>query len=162
MLVETRGTTGEETTSYWFDLPIDVAEFEKKIGIGAESQDYRIIEKVLPYADDVHEHTSIYQLNELNFMYQRLPDYIKEEYKQLLSYYENLEELYNNRYGVISYPDCKSMIDVARVKLANSPAFQSLSEDCQTYYFDYEEYANHLQENGRFLETDHGIFEIPL
>ena len=27
VLVETRGTTGKETTSYWFDLPIDVAEF---------------------------------------------------------------------------------------------------------------------------------------
>ena len=28
VLVETKGTTGEETISYWFDLPIDVAEFE--------------------------------------------------------------------------------------------------------------------------------------
>ena len=60
--METKGTTGEETISYWFDLPIDVAEFEEKLGIGAESQDYCIIEKVLPYADEVHEHTSVYQL----------------------------------------------------------------------------------------------------
>ena len=67
--METRGTTGEETISYWFDLPIDVAEFEEKLGIGAESQDYRIIEKVLPFADEIHEHTSVYQLNELDFMY---------------------------------------------------------------------------------------------
>ena len=72
VLVETRGTTDEETTSYWFDLPIDVAEFEEKLGIGAESGDYRIIEKVLPYADEVHEHTSVYQLNELDFMYRQL------------------------------------------------------------------------------------------
>ena len=35
VLVETRGTTGKETTSYWFDLPIDVAEFEEKLGGGA-------------------------------------------------------------------------------------------------------------------------------
>ena len=47
VLVETRGTTGEETISYWFELPIDVAEFEEKLGVGAESGDYRIIEKVL-------------------------------------------------------------------------------------------------------------------
>ena len=66
--METRGTTGEETISYWFDLPIDVAEFEEKLGVGAESGDYRIIEKVLPYADEVHEHTSVYQLNELDFI----------------------------------------------------------------------------------------------
>ena len=29
VLVETKGTTGEETISYWFELPIDVAEFEE-------------------------------------------------------------------------------------------------------------------------------------
>ena len=46
--METRGTTGEETISYWFELPIDVAEFEEKLGVGTESGDYRIIEKVLP------------------------------------------------------------------------------------------------------------------
>ena len=34
VLVETRGTTDEETISYWFDLPIDVAEFEEKLGVG--------------------------------------------------------------------------------------------------------------------------------
>lgn len=162
ILVETTHLINGEFRSYWFDLPIDIAKFEELLGVGAESRDYRIIEKVLPYADDVHEHTSIYQLNELKLMYQRLPDYIKAEYKQLLTYYENLEELYNYRYVVICYPDCKSMIDVARFKLATSPAFQNLSEDCQTYYFDYEAYANHLQENGRFLETEHGIYEIPL
>ena len=66
MLVETKGTTGEETISYWFELPIDIAEFEEKLGVGAESGDYRIIEKVLPFADEVHEHTSVYQLNELD------------------------------------------------------------------------------------------------
>ena len=78
--METKGTTGEETTSYWFDLPIDVAEFEEKLGVGAESGDYRIIEKVLPFADEVHEHTSVYQLNELDFMYRQLSSDMQEEY----------------------------------------------------------------------------------
>ena len=81
--METRGTTGKETTSYWFDLPIDVAEFEEKLGVGAESQDYRITEKVLPFADEVHEHTSVYQLNELDFMYRQLPADMQEEYTAL-------------------------------------------------------------------------------
>ena len=82
--METKGTTGEETISYWFDLPIDVAEFEEKLGIGAESGDYRIIEKVLPYADEVHEHTSVYQLNELDFIYRQLSSDMQEEYVSLL------------------------------------------------------------------------------
>ena len=132
--METRGTTGEETTSYWFDLPIDVAEFEEKLGIGAESGDYRIIEKVLPYADEVHEHTSVYQLNELDFMYRQLSSDMQEEYVSLLTVFENLEALYICRNVITVYPDCKSMIDVARQKLMNDPTFKHLSEDCQAYY----------------------------
>ena len=65
ILVETTHLINGEFRSYWFDLPIDIAKFEELLGVGAESRDYRIIEKVLPYADDVHEHTSIYQLNEI-------------------------------------------------------------------------------------------------
>lgn len=161
VLVETKGTTGEETTSYWFDLPIDVAEFEEKLGIGAESGDYRIIEKVLPYADEVHEHTSVYQLNELDFMYRQLPADMQEEYTALLTVFENLEALYICRNVITVYHDCKSMIDVARQKLMNDPTFKHLSEDCQEYYFDFEAYASHLLEHGKFLVTEHGIFELP-
>ena len=52
-------------------------------------------------------------------------------------------------------------IDVARQKLMNDPTFKHLSEDCQEYYFDFEAYASHLQEHGKFLVTEHGIFELP-
>ena len=93
VLVETRGTTGKETTSYWFDLPIDVAEFEEKLGVGTESQDYRIIEKVLPFADEVHEHTSVYQLNELDFMYRHNERYIYYFLRILQSYCKCLYHL---------------------------------------------------------------------
>jgi hypothetical protein len=142
-------------------LPIDVAEFEEKLGVGAESGDYRIIEKVLPFADEVHEHTSVYQLNELDFMYRQLSSDMQEEYVSLLTVYENLEALYICRNVITVYPDCKSMIDVARQKLMNDPTFKHLSEDCQEYYFDFEAYASHLQEHGKFLVTEHGIFELP-
>lgn len=161
VLVETRGTTDEETTSYWFDLLIDVAELEEKLGIGAESQEYHIIEKVLSFADEVHEHTSVYQLNELDFMYRQLSSGMQEEYTALLTLYENLEVLYICRNVITVYPGCKSMIDVARQKLINDPTFKHLSEDCQEYYFNFEAYASHLQEHGKFLVTEHGIFELP-
>ena len=127
--METKGTTGEETTSYWFDLPIDVAEFEEKLGVGAESQDYRIIEKVLPFADEVHEHTSVYQLNELDFMYRQLPADMQEEYVSLLTVFEDLEALYICRNVITVYPDCKSMIDVARQKLMK-PLFKQCNGVC--------------------------------
>ena len=104
VLVETRGTTGEETISYWFELPIDVAEFEEKLGVGAESGDYRIIEKVLPYADEVHEHTSVYQLNELDFMYHQLSSDMQEEYVSLSQADEEREEREHEIY--LEYPEC--------------------------------------------------------
>ena len=115
MLVETGRTTGEETTSCWFELPIDVAEFEEKLGVGAESQDYRIIEKVLPYADEVHEHTSMYQLNELDFMYRQLPADMQEEYTALLTVFENLEALYICRNVITVYPDCKRAVSAGGI-----------------------------------------------
>ena len=110
VLVETKGTTGEETISYWFDLPIDVAEFEEKLGVGAESGDYRIIEKVLPYADEVHEHTSVYQLNELDFMYRQLSSDMQEEYVSLILYTHTLP---NSTLSTIEYLTAL----IARIKL---------------------------------------------
>ena len=72
-----------------------------------------------------------------------------------------VEALYICRNVITVYPDCKSMIDVAKQKLMNDPTFKHLSEDCQEYYFDFEAYASHLQEHGKFLVTEHGIFELP-
>ena len=94
VLVETRGTTGEETISYWFELPIDVAEFEEKLGIGVrKSRLPHYTKRQYPFADEVHEHTSVYQLNELDFMYRQLSSDMQEEYVSLLTVFENLEAL---------------------------------------------------------------------
>lgn len=38
--------------------------------------------------------------------------------------------------------------------------FTSLSENV-TRYFDFEAYGQYLDDNGRFVETDHGIYELP-
>lgn len=159
--VETQEPISREIRAYWFTLPIDIALFEEVLGIDADSDYYYITDKELPFADEVREDTTILELNELYEMYRELPDGIREEYIEFLIYFESLEELYNYRKVIISYPDCRSMIDVARQKARTDPAFRDLSEDCQEYYFDYEAYADALKENGRFVETEHGIFEIP-
>lgn len=159
--METKEPIYGEIRACWFDLPIDTVLFEEVLGIDAESDNYYITDKELPFADEVREDTTILELNDLYEMYQRLPDGIREEYKEFLVYYENLEELYNYRNVILSYPYCKSMIDVAKQRAKTDPIFQQLSEDCQEYYFDYEAYADDLKTNGRFIETEHGIFEIP-
>ena len=48
-----------------------------------------------------------------------------------------------------------------KAKADERPDIKHLSEDCQEYYFDFEAYASHLQEHGKFLVTEHGIFELP-
>ena len=57
-------------------------------------------------------------------------------------------------------PFCEKYLTLPQ-KLMNDPTFKHLSEDCQEYYFDFEAYASHLQEHGKFLVTEHGIFELP-
>ena len=106
----------------------------QKVGITALSK------RCCRYADEVHEHTSVYRLNELDFMYRQLSSDMQEEYTALLTVFENLEALYICRNVITVYPDCKSMIDVARQKLMNDPTFKHLSVDCQEYYFDFETY----------------------
>ena len=52
------------------------------------------------------------------------------------------------------------MAGVARHILNNDPEFSFLSETV-TRYFDFEAYGQYLDDNGRFVETDHGIYELP-
>ena len=42
----------------------------------------------------------------------------------------------------------------------NDPDFTALSESF-TRYFDFEAYGQHLDDNGHFVATDHGIYELP-
>ena len=88
--METKGTTGEETISYWFELPIDVAEFEEKLGIGAESGDYRIIEKVLPYADEVQTKESMYKLSYVIRVSAPDLDELKRRCDEVKDFYDDL------------------------------------------------------------------------
>ena len=62
--------------------------------IGDNRQSLKLTTKPEPFADEVHEHTSVYQLNELDFMYRQLSNDMQEEYTALLTVYENLEALY--------------------------------------------------------------------
>lgn len=149
-----------EIRSAWFDLPIDEDEFMERLGVDAESTDFHITEKEVPFPDDVSEDTTIERLNDLYDMYEDLPVSIKEEITELLVQMSSLDELHQHCYDIIHYPDCNSMIDVARHVLAENPAFASLSEDC-VRYFDFEAYGDYLDENGTFVETEHGIYEMP-
>lgn len=159
VLIEVKEPVNGEIRSFWFDLPINEAEFLDNLGVEVDSNDYSIIEKKLPFGDDVEENISIKRLNELYSMYVELPVSIRDEYSVFLEHYSGLDDVYNYRNSILHYEDCKSMIDVAHYKLAHDPAFTSLSEK-SIRYFDFEAYGQYLSDNGHYLETQHGIFEI--
>lgn len=148
-----------ECVSAWFTLPINETEFEEILLVDADSEDYRILEMKLPFPEEVTEETPVDRLNDLYYIYKDLSSDFKEGLEELLTYFTNMEELYQHRYDIISYPNCNSMIDIARYVLSDNPAFHSLSEEC-VRYFDFEAYGQHLEDNRQFIETEHGIFEI--
>lgn len=65
VLIETKQAVHDEIRSAWFLLPIDEEELQERLGVDAESEDYRILEKELPFADDVGEDTTIERLNDM-------------------------------------------------------------------------------------------------
>ena len=73
VLIEVKQPADSERRSAWFTLPIDEEELEERLGIEADSDDYRIIEKDVPFADDVGEDTAVERLNDLYSMYEDLP-----------------------------------------------------------------------------------------
>lgn len=158
--IESRLHTSEEIRSAWFTLPIDEEELEEQIGVPIDSEDYRITEMELSFADEVGEDTTIEKLNDLYHTFESLPLDLQEDYGELMCYFTSLDELHQHRHDVIHYSWCKNMADVARHLLDNVPAFSAIEERL-TRYFDYDAYGQYLDDNGKFIETDHGIYELP-
>ena len=100
------------------------------------------------------------KLNDLYHTFESLPLDLQEDYGELMCYFTSLDELHQHRHDVIHYSWCKNMADVARHLLDNDPAFSAIEERL-TRYFDYDAYGQYLDDNGKFIETDHGIYELP-
>lgn len=143
--------------SAWFDLPITETEFKEALGIEVDSENYRIIDKDLPFANEVDENTPVERLNELALMYQNMPVSLRKSYASFVDYYSDFDEFYNYRNDIIYYENCNNMIDVAQYLLKQNT---TLKEDC-LQYIDYEAYAQSLEETRRFVKSEYGIFEIP-
>ena len=148
----------EDFSRYVFGVPYAV--IQEALQRKDDMDYYSITGKELPFADEVQEDTTIERLDDLYHTYESLPSDLKEDYGELMCYFTDLDELHRYRNDIIHYSWCKNMTDVARHILNNDPDFTSLSESV-TRYFDYEAYGQYLDDNGRFVETDHGIYELP-
>lgn len=141
--IEVIPTAEGDRQSAWFTLPIDEELFSERLGVDAESNDYRITEMELPFAEEVDEDTTVDRLNDFYYTYESLPADLKEDYGELMFHFTSLEELHQHRHDIIRYSWCKNMADVAKHLLDNDPAFAELDERLARY-FDFEAYVRSL------------------
>ena len=158
--IETKEPVNGEIRSAWFTLPTDEEEVSEILGIDAYEETYRILETEAPFAEEIKEDMTVGQLRDYYDYFEELPSDMQEDYHELMCYYSSLEELHQQKYDIIHYPDCRNMSDIARYRLSEDPAFNALTEKAKEY-FDFEGYGEYLDDNGTFVETDHGIYELP-
>ena len=93
-------------------------------------------------------------------MVEDLPEDIQDELSELLCYYSSLEELCEHADEIIQYPDCNDMTDVAYYFIDECQSLGEIPEGIRSY-IDYEAYGRDLDLEGRFVVTNHGVFECP-
>ena len=138
--IEAVPTVEGDILSAWFTLPIDEELFSERLGVDAD--------------------TTVDRLNDFYYTYESLPADLKEDYGELMCHFTSLEELHQHRHDIIHYSWCKNMADVAKHLLDNDPAFAEIDERL-VRYFNFEAYGQYLDDNGKFIETEHGIYELP-
>lgn len=147
----------EEEKKAWFTLPIDEEDVLEKLGVDVESDDYRIIETDVPFKTDIKENTSVWRLNDLFYTFLTLPHFMQLDCELLLERLPSLDLLHAYHDAIHFYEGAVSMIEVARRKMIE---YNSVSEEA-IHYMDLEKFAGYLEENGRFLKTEHGIYQLP-
>ena len=149
----------EDKTSRWFNLPIDYELFRDLLGVEADSGDYQIIDMKLPFAGDIVRTTSVRRLNKLYFAYMELPPEVQQAYNDLISYCGGVEDLLQKSEEFRFYPECHNIMDVARYRLEHNIEFSALSEKGKKY-FNLEAYAQELEETGRYVVRENGMFKL--
>ena len=141
----------------WFSCPVDFEEVKEKLGVEHEEQ-IEIADYELPF--EIDEYTPIEEVNRLCEMVEDLPEDIQDELSELLCYYSSLEELCEHADDIIHYPDCDDMTDVAYYFIDECQSLGEIPDRIRSY-IDYEAYGRDLDLEGRFVVTNHGVFECP-
>lgn len=148
-----------ELTGAWFAVPVNMEAVREKIGLNREYEEYAIHDSELPFQID--EYASIEEVNRLCEMVLELPEDIQKVLPDLMSHFDNVEELCEQAENIISYPDCENMRDVATYLLKETGRLGEVPPDLVDY-IDFESYGRDLEINRHFVTTNHGVFEIAM
>ena len=147
-----------ELVGAWFTPPIDYAEMEERIGLNGEYEEYAIHDYELPF--EIGEYTPISEINRLCEMIMELEGSpIFDELKEIQRmWFNNVEELLENKDDIICYSDCDSMEDVARCYVEETGQLGEVPTNLQSY-INYEALGRDMEIEGNYLVTSHGVFE---
>lgn len=155
-------TEQTEQKSAWFTLPIYEDELSETLGIEEDSEDFTVADTDLPYdfikAGD--ETITLDEINDIYHMFEDLSSDIQDEIEEIMEEYDCLEDLHDQRHDIIHYSGCRNMADVAREILNETGELRNLPEYLQEH-FDYASYGESLEEDGTWIITNSGVFELP-
>ena len=147
-----------ELVGAWFTPPVDYDEMAERIGLNEFYEEYAIHDYEQPF--EIDEYMPIEEVNRLCEMVEDLPEDIQDELSELLCCYSSLEELCEHADEIIHYPDCNDMTDVAYYFIDECLSLGEIPDRLRNY-IDYESYGRDLDLEGRFVVTNHGVFECP-
>ncbi|EAA0094400.1 antirestriction protein ArdA [Listeria innocua] len=147
-----------ELVGDWFTPPIDFDIVKEQIGLNDEYEEYAIHDYELPF--DVGEYTTISEINRKCALIEELEGTeFYDNISEFMNYWFNdIEELIENKDDIICYPDCDSMEDVARYYVEETGSLGEFPSNFQNY-IDYQALGRDMELEGRFLITAQGIFE---
>lgn len=147
----------EEVKTAWFTLPIDEKDLMEKLGVDVESDDYRIVETAVPFQVDIKGNTSVWRLNDLFYTFLTLPHFMQKDCELLMEHFSSLDLLHTYQDTIHFYEGAVSMYEVARRKMTE---YNAVTEEV-IRYIDVEKFAQYLEKKGRFLKSEHGIYQLP-
>ena len=77
----------------------------------------------------------------------------------IFPYCGGVEDLLQKSEEFLFYPECHNIMDVARYRLEHNIEFSALSEKGKKY-FNLEAYAQELEETGRYVVSENGMFKL--
>ncbi|MBF2528414.1 antirestriction protein ArdA [Listeria seeligeri] len=147
-----------ELVGDWFTPPIDFDTVKERIGLNDEYEEYAIHDYELPF--NIGEYTSISEINRKCEMIEELEgtDFYNNIAEFMNYWFNDIEELIENKDDIIYYPDCDDMEDVARYYVEETGSFGEIPNHLQNY-IDYQSLGRDMEIEGNFLITSHGVFE---
>ena len=152
----------------WIDFPIDEENLEKaleEIGINEEYEEYFFTD----FENNIFDFGEYSNIDDINHVVEEY-EYLCDKYSYIDAIDEVIEILLNDDNNSIFDLDnvlgdiyffngCNTMLDCAYREVDDLYSYE-LNNSLLGKYFDYEEYASDMENNGKWFEYSDGMFAL--